>query len=241
MGAVVKQLLLNVTLVSVLSVLSAGSGQAATELASFVRLSGTVAQGTAVFRADLTGLSFGEILSITLIDSNSMSGGSRGQYSGFDLDAIKLSRTLATTAAQASSAVGLTVFDYAPTGTFLTPGSQRPPVNTKLNGTDPSGQNVDPVFATLDAFDAVFFGTGSVTLGDGGQVSFNLTSPVGTSELYLYIGEVSGDLGEGIAGTLFVSSAPVPEPSSAALVMLGIAAMVAHRYRVAKKTMPLTA
>ena len=40
-------------------------------------------------------------------------------------------------------------------------------------------------------FDAIWFGAGSVTLGDGGRISFNLTSPTSTAGLYLYVGEVS--------------------------------------------------
>ena len=231
-----KKLLLSSAVVSLLSALSLSQAQAATESVSFVRLSGSVAEGTAIFRANLSDVSFTEMLSITLIDSNSKIGGSRGQYSGFDLDAIKLSSTFATTAAQASGAVGLTAFDFTTAGTRFTPGTQRPPVNTKLNGTDLSGQNVDPVFATLNAFDAVFFGTGSVTLGDGGSVSFDLTTPVSTTGLYLYIGEVSGDPGEGIDGTLLVSSAaPIPEPETYALMLAGLAAVgaVARRRRPA--------
>lgn len=202
----------------------------------FVRLSGSVAQGTAVFRADLSSIALSEIRSITLIDSDSGTGGSPGQYSGFDLDAIKLSTTLATSAAQASGAIGLDVFDFRPSGTLFTPGTQRAPVNPKLNGTDPTGLNVDPTWATLASFDAVWFGTGSVTLGDGGRVAFNLTSPVSTSGLYLYIGEVSGDPGEAIAGSLLVSALPVPEPSTSTLILMGsllVAGAARHRRRVA--------
>lgn len=176
---------------------------------SLTRLSSSVAQGTAIFRADLTSVGFEDLLSITLVDSNSMIGGSSGQYSGFDLDAIKLSRTFATTASQASNAVGIDEFDFSTSGTIFNPGTQRAPANPKLNGTDGTGLAVDPSFATLDDFDAIFFGTGSVTLGDGGSITFNLNNEVSTDSLYLYLGEVSGDPGEALDGTLLVSDATV--------------------------------
>ena len=85
----------------------------------FERLTGTVAQGTTIFRADLSSIPLSEIRSITLVDSNSKTGGSPGHFSGFDLDAIKLSYTFATTAAQASSVTGLDVFDFQPGGTLF--------------------------------------------------------------------------------------------------------------------------
>jgi hypothetical protein len=189
--------------------------QAATVGVNFTRLSGSVAQGTAIFRADLALTGFEDILSITLIDSNSKTGGSKGQYSGFDLDAIKLSNVFATTASGANSAVSINEFDFNPTGTIFIPGSQRAPTNPKLNGTDASGLSVDPAFATLNSFDAIFFGTGSVTLGDGGSISFNLKNAVPNESLYLYIGEVSGSSGEALNGTLLVSDvATVPVPGA---------------------------
>lgn len=200
--------------------------QAATVGVNFTRLSGSVAQGTAIFRADLTSIGFDDVLSITLIDSNSKIGGSNGQYSGFDLDAIKLSNVFATTAASASNAASINEFDFNPTGTIFNPGSQRAPQDSKLNGTNGTGLAVDPSFATLNVFDAIFFGTGSVTLGDGGSISFNLKNGVSTENLYLYLGEVSGSAGEALNGTLLVSDvATVPVPGALWLfgsAMLGL-------------------
>ncbi|MEM8494449.1 MAG: hypothetical protein AAF916_03695 [Planctomycetota bacterium] len=167
-------------------------------------LAGPSGSGTAIFRADLSTLAADQVFSIRLFDSGSGLGGSSGQYSGFDLDAIRISTTFATTAGQASLAPGLDVFDFSPAGTTLTPGTQRPPADPKLNGTDPTGLNVDPALATLGDFDGIFFGTGSVTLGDAGSIAFDLTSPVPTAGTYIYLGELSGDPGEEIAGVLEV-------------------------------------
>ncbi len=56
---------------------------------------GTVA-ATAVFRADLSGAGIGTLQSITIRDNSFGIGGSTGQFSGFDLDAIILSPAHAT-------------------------------------------------------------------------------------------------------------------------------------------------
>lgn len=207
--------------IGTLSLASAAHADVAT--VSFTKLTGLAGvQGTTIFRADLSALSFDTIQSITLIDSNSQSGGSPGAFSGFDLDGIKLSTTLANTAAQASAAAALPGFDFSPANTLFTPGTQRSPVAAKLFGTDASGLNVDPAMATLSQFDSNWFTSGEVTLGDGGKISFNLTAPISTAGLYLYIGEVGGSLGENVSGTLIVSSQPVPEPEALALLVGGL-------------------
>ena len=115
--------------------LALSSATASAVPVTFTALSGTVGTGTAIFRADLTGLSTGDILSITLTDSKSKAGVSPGKHSGFDLDAIKPSRTLANTAAAATAAAGLNAFDSTPAGATLAPGTQRPAVDAELNGT----------------------------------------------------------------------------------------------------------
>lgn len=60
---------------------------------SFTGLSGSTGgfpAGTGVYRASLDGLGVDEILSITIQDASFGLGGSPGQFSGFDLDAIVL-------------------------------------------------------------------------------------------------------------------------------------------------------
>ncbi len=212
-----------------ISLMSTQSATAGTFDLSFTKLSGLTGgtpQGTAVYRADLSRIGF-DINSIAITDSNSGTGGFSGKFSGFDLDAIKLSSTLTNNAANVNSITGLSVFDFSPTGTMLMGGNQRPPVNPSLFGT--TGGNIDNLVATLQSFDGNSTtdssASGYVSLGDGGKVGFNLTSPVSTaSPLYLYIGEV-GDNGEVVAGQITVSDQPmsIPEPTSlSALSLMGI-------------------
>ncbi|MFG6413846.1 PEP-CTERM sorting domain-containing protein [Roseateles sp. DC23W] len=185
---------------------------------------GTVA-GTAVYKADLSTIGLASILSIGIRDNSSMLGGSTGQFSGFDLDAIKLSNTDCLTAACAAGAAGLSVFDFM-SGVLFAAGSQRAPVEPKLFGTDPSGTLLDDAVATLGFFDgesSTVTPDGFLSMGDNGTIDFNLTAATSTSGLFLYIGEV-GDNGEVAAGAIVVRDTPqrLPEPGS--LALLGLAA-----------------
>jgi hypothetical protein len=219
-----------------------GSAHAASVAVTFTKLTGVTGgnpAGTAVYRADLTGLGLTSIQSITIKDASSSSDGSPGKFSGFDLDAIKLAYSntfnVPTSASGASSLTGLTGFDFSTSGTMFTPGSQTPPPDNKLFGTGPTGTTVDNSVATLGLFDANSTtgdtADGFISLGVGGQIAFNLTSAISTTgsngkHLYLYIGEV-GDNGEVASGTIMVSDThvpTVPEPSSFA--MIGIASLV---------------
>lgn len=226
-----------------LSVATALPANAAIIPVAFTKLTGvtggTVA-GTAVFRADLSGLGLAQIQSITIMDSSFGLGGAPGEFSGFDLDAIILSNSSVATAAAAQALVGLAGFDYSPSGTIFTPGAQRAPLDPKLFGTDASGNNIDNTVATLGVFDGESIAgpgaDGFVSMGDGGKAAFNLMSPISTTNLFLYIGEV-GDNGEVAAGSIFVSDrrSDVPEPTTLALWSLGAVAFVGLGWRRRKR------
>jgi hypothetical protein len=203
-------------------------------LSALTGLTGGTLAATAVYKADLSSLGLGSILSITIRDNSSGLGGSGGQFSGFDLDAIKLSTTDCADASCAQALAGISVFDFI-NGVIFTPGSQRAPTDPKLFGTDASGTAVDNSVATLGQFDgeattAIPGAFGFVSMGDDGQLSFNLTSALATTGLFLYIGEV-GDNGEVAASNIDVRDTAVPEPTSLALVGLALAGAAALRRR----------
>lgn len=213
-----------------MTLMSAYSATAGTLNLNFTKLQGLTGNNsglTGVYRADLSNLGF-DISSIAITDSNSEKGGQPGKFSGFDLDAIKISNVLVNNAADAKNLSGLNVFDFTSSGTLFTPGTQRSPADsTGLFGT--TGGMIDNSVATLQNFDASPTADanafGFVSLGDGGKIVFNLKNAISTtSPLYLYIGEV-GDNGEVVNGQITVSDKPleVPEPTSlAAVSLLGI-------------------
>ncbi|MEM7743740.1 MAG: hypothetical protein AAF409_08525 [Pseudomonadota bacterium] len=166
------------------------------------------ATSTRMYRADLTGLGLSEIGAITVNDSNSGIGGSPGIYSGFDLDAIFLDIDgLLSTAGDRITADS---FQFA--AGSLRPGGTLPPSPSggPTNGSS-SSTTVDEAFATLGAIDGLFFGSGSLTLGDGGSLTaiFDPKVALGSS-LFLFVGEVSGDPGETVTGLVEVSETPPP-------------------------------
>ena len=185
---------------------------------------------TAVFKADLSSIGVATILSLSIADNSSGIGGATGQFSGFDLDAIKLSTTNCADAACAAAAADVGLFDFVG-GTIFSPGAQRAPADPKLFGTGPAGTTVDDLVATLGAFDgnsttAIPGADGFMSLGDNGMLSFNLTSGVSPSGLFLYIGEV-GNNGEVAASNIQVRDTPVsvPEPGSIALLAAALAGL----------------
>ncbi len=216
--------------------LSVPAAYAASANLTFVKLTGVTGgspAATAVFRADLSATVLSTVQSLTIQDSNSKLGGSPGAFSGFDLDAVKLSTTLVSDATLVNGIAGLSVFDFTPAGTLFVPGTQRPPVAPELFGT--SGGVIDNAVATLGVFDgnsttAIPGAFGFVSLGDGGRVSFNLTSTVSTTGLFLYIGEV-GDNGEVASGKIFASDVRVPVPATLPLLGSGLFSLIAWRIR----------
>jgi hypothetical protein len=213
----------NITL-SVIALLGLTAVSASAVPVTFTKLSGDTGgsiAGTAVYRADLTGLLASDLVSITITDASFGLGGSPGQFSGFDLDAIKLSYTSVGTAAGAQALVGLSVFDFV-AGSIFSPGAQRAPADPKLFGTGPAGTTVDNAVATLGSYDGestTITPDGFLSMGDGGVLSFNLTSGLSVTGLYLYIGEV-GDNGEVAAGSITVSDQPVGVPDDASTILL---------------------
>jgi len=213
----------------------AGAAQAVpVSLTKLTGIIGGVTAGTAVYKADLSSIGLATILSIGIRDNSSGLGGAAGQFSGFDLDAIKLSTTDCADAACAKAAVGLSVFDFL-TGIAFTAGVQRAPADPKLFGTDASGTAVDDSVATLGLFDGESIAGpgafGFLSMGDNGIIDFNLTAATSTTGLFLYIGEV-GDNGEVAAGSIIVrDTTSLPEPGGLGLLGLAVAGLVTWRRR----------
>lgn len=217
---------------SVVALLASIAGHASAAPITLVKLTGVTgspsAAATAVYKSDLSVLP-ASFAAISITDASGMFGGAGGAFSGFDLDAIKLSTTDCSTAACAAAAPGLNLFDFS-TGIVFSPGTQRAPVDPKLFGTGPSGNTVDNAVATLGLFDGVAntaIADGFVSLGDNGSIAFNLTSVTSGAGLFLYLGEV-GDNGEVAGSNISTLAAPVsgvPEPAAWAMMMLGFGAV----------------
>jgi Ca2+-binding RTX toxin-like protein len=180
----------------------------------FTKLPG-VKNASGIFVADVSNLGF-DLKSLTFADSGSLYGGAPGKFTGFDLDAIRLSNKLITKAEDIDSATAIDVFDFSPVGTIFTPGTERPTSELNLIGELQGTVNgyVNNGTANLAEFDYLGFsggtGKGSVSLGDNGKIGFNLTSTVPTDKqpLYLYVAEADNN-GETPDGLISASNREV--------------------------------
>ena len=224
----IKSIVLGVAMAAI----SASAGAASVSLTKLTGLTGGTLAGTAVYKADLSAVGLASILSLGIRDNSAGLGGAGGQFSGFDLDGVKLSTTDCATAACAAGAVGLSVFNFA-AASFL-PGAQRAPADAKLFGTNATGLALDDAVARLSLFDGentTVTPDGFLSLGDNGSIDFNLSAALSTLGLFLYIGEV-GDNGEVAASDITVRDTNrVPEPGAAGLVLLALAAAGLARRR----------
>lgn len=172
-------------------------------------------QGNTIFRADLSGLNI-DIRSIKLSDSGSLTGGSGGVASGFDLAAVALSDTFIASAQDLAldnpaNLSRLDVFDYSNAAITFDPGAQRDPTGggygygANLQGAQ-NGDLVSDTFAALGVFATPLdYSSGYLSVGDGGSIGFDLTAPVSSAgPLYLYIAE-AGANGETAIGSIDIS------------------------------------
>jgi Ca2+-binding RTX toxin-like protein len=153
---------------------------------------------TGIFRVDLAQSGLSSIQSVTIYDDTIISGGT-GAVSGFDLDYVRISGLAVENATDAAFLAGDDVFNFGNNGAVLSPGYlqpwttvERPAWNSpNLFG---SNQNVyDQSMATLDQPDSAENGQSSISLGEGGAITFLLKSPVTTAGRYLYFGDSGGN------------------------------------------------
>ena len=150
-------------------------------------------EGTGVYRVELSASGLSAITKIAIHDDNIISGGG-GSHSGFDLDFVKVSSTNTLSADAVVALTGDAVFDFN-SGVVFEPGFLRPlgagddPAwNRSLLGT--TGANVySPEQSTLGVAAGRTNDIGALSLGEGGEVSFMLKSPVAAAGKYLYYGD----------------------------------------------------
>jgi len=228
-------------IISTFAFLGPMQANAASVSLSLTLLGGQTPQATGVFQANLSGLGLTNLASISLTDDGGTSG-SPGIWSGFDLAGIKLSHTDCSGMGMGSAncAAGLAglnvngdIFDFV-NDVLFTPGTMdatgAPLAGPCLAGTSGVGCDFDNSIATLGDFDAIFDGVlgtfdGFLSLGRGGNISFNLTSllALGGSTVYLYVGEV-GNNGEKLTGSIEISDISIPAvPIPAAIWLFGTA------------------
>jgi hypothetical protein len=185
-----------------------------------------------LFRADLTSLSLTQIAAITVTDSNSGLGGSPGLYSGFDLDALFL---------DVDGDASTTGDQFAASSFLFSAGTTRPTTDPLYlpDAQDPGptsgaidANTVDEAQATLGVIDGIFFDTGSLTLGDGGELIAIFAPPVDIGlSLFLFVVELGNSPGEAISATVEVSDVvpEVPLPAAGLLFVAGAIGLVRRR------------
>jgi hypothetical protein len=177
--------------------------------------------GTGIDYVDLSALvgAGQQITSIKIVDDATQDGGSPGKYSGYDLDAIKISSTNlnvndATQLASLNDAgFGLNVFNFNTGGYIFNPGTIRPSTDPNLQGAL-FGSPQTSTLNTFDADESVEPRTGEFSLGEGGSIEFLLTQALSTNTpLYLYAGEGGNN---SLASSIVVTTqaTAVPEASS---------------------------
>ena len=190
--------------------------------------------GSTIYRADLSNLGV-DLNSLRLGDNSAGFGGSGGSASGFDIDAVALSRTrldsvgALTDLNDPATLPRLDVFDFNAARVAYSPGTQRPETSSAFpNASDSQGAInglPDFAYATLDKFDFATAGRGYVSLGDGGSLGFDLnaTVPAG-GPLYLYVAE-AGNNGEKLTSgfTASVNRLNTPADLSTDLGLPGVA------------------
>lgn len=219
--------------------LLAGSAAAIDVPLTLVNQGAAPTGGSTVFSADLTGIvGLTSVGSIRIEDNNSGVGGANGIFSGFDLDAIFLDEDGDLTTLGDQHYATSYLFQAGTTRPTASPAEMPTaahpgPVFGSLDAT-----TIDHATATLDVFDSVSVADvdvadGFLTLGDGGtlDVGFAPSIPIGAT-LFLVLGEVGGQPGEGLDALVTVSDDPIiPEPATLALIGLGLAGAGALRRR----------
>jgi Ca2+-binding RTX toxin-like protein len=150
---------------------------------------------TGVTRISLAGLGLSTIRSIRIEDDNVISGGN-GIASGYDLDFIKFSFQQTSSASVSSTFADNSINFNSVTfkAGYLQPASY----GSKYSGTVLYGSNTNGTANVgLDNFGvkdgANNSGAGSLSIGEGGAISFNLWQALTpSSDLYLYVGDVGG-------------------------------------------------
>jgi Ca2+-binding RTX toxin-like protein len=179
---------------------------------------------TGIYRVNLSDSGLSTIQSITVYDDNVISGGSGGA-SGFDLDFVGLSSGEISDLSKVAALTRDAAFDFSENGVVFHPGFQQPwAVGNAPEWNVPylfgtTGNVYNPAYATLDAADGSRKSdSGSISLGEGGQLTLLLKQAVSTGAKYFYFGD-SGIGNDGAVVTVSdgASGDAVPVPTGLTL------------------------